>query len=327
MKLSELISYVNTINGLTTSDIKDIVDVRLRELLVDMNNNGMTPDLNAEFLLISESAQKVLDDLEELNSNLGHLRTKIKVHRTEYEVAALQQSYKIYEGNQNCKDKTGYLFNTHLPHLDKFFKDDDVETYLNSRLKLYGKWQHPAAIIRPLGGDLLESMIAADVLYVLDEEPGLLNPTRKLFTPEYQVRLRYKLINESRSIRIKHQLPAQQLGFIFVNEFFHFRTLEVIKEYLIEMFEVLSPGGVVLFTYNNCDLPGAVRNFEAGMYCYTPATLLRPMVEALGYEVISKFDNTLINKRWLEIKKPGQLTTIKGGQTLAEIVKKTDQTT
>lgn len=327
MKLSELIQYVNTINSLTTSDIKESVDVKLRGMLVDMNNNGMTPDLNTEFLPINVSAQKVLDDLEELNTNLGHLKEKIKVHRTHFEVDALSESYRIYENNQNRTNKAEHFFETHLPHLEKFFKDEEVDSYLRDRLKQYSRWQHPGAIIRPANGDNIEPMIASDVLYVLDETPDLLEPMRKMFTPEYQVRLRYKLINEDKDTYIKHLLPENQLGFIFFNEFFNMRPLEVIKDYLKEVLTVLKPGGTVLFTYNNCDLPGSVRNFEAGMYCYTPATLLVPMAEALGYEVINQFNNSLINKSWLEIKSPGKLETIKGGQTLAEIVKKTDQIT
>ena len=103
--------------------------------------------------------------------------------------------------------------------------------------------------------------------------------------------------------------------------------MEVIKQYLNEMFVILKPGGIAMFTYNNCDLPGAVRNFEAGMFCYTPKSLLIPMIEAQGFEIVNSFDNSKINRSWVEIKKPGELKTIKGGQTLAQIVEEKHQTT
>jgi hypothetical protein len=76
---------------------------------------------------------------------------------------------------------------------------------------------------------------------------------------------------------------------------------------------------VFVFTYNNCDYPIAVKNFEKALYSYTPGRLLTSMVDMLGYEILNKYDEKTTNVSWLELKKPGTLSTLRGGQCLGKI--------
>ena len=110
MKLSDLISYVNVINNLTTSEIASIVDVKLRSLLTDMHNNGMTPDLNAEFLEVTGTGKDVLGTLRKLDNSLSVLKEKLKVHKADAEVQALRDSYQLYVTFQNRTNRTDYMF-------------------------------------------------------------------------------------------------------------------------------------------------------------------------------------------------------------------------
>ena len=74
-----------------------------------------------------------------------------------------------------------------------------------------------------------------------------------------------------------------------------------------------------MFTYNNCNLPYAVRNVENNWASYVPKTKLLSIIKQTGFEVIESFD-AYENVSWLEIKKPGTLTSLRGGQTLGEIL-------
>jgi hypothetical protein len=46
------------------------------------------------------------------------------------------------------------------------------------------------------------------------------------------------------------------------------------------------------------------------------------MVEFIGFEIFESYNEPLTNVSWLELKKPGELTSLRGGQCLAEINEK-----
>ena len=74
-----------------------------------------------------------------------------------------------------------------------------------------------------------------------------------------------------------------------------------------------------MFSYNDGDTPigaGMAENFAQS---YMPKSLLVPLCESMGYEV-SFESNTGTNITWIEIKKPGELHTVKAHQVMGEIV-------
>ena len=80
----------------------------------------------------------------------------------------------------------------------------------------------------------------------------------------------------------------------------------------------LRPGGVILFTYNNCDMPAGASYAETYFMSYVPKSMLMPMCESLGFEIIysQDFEPAMC---WVELRKPGKLRTVKAHQALGEI--------
>ena len=91
------------------------------------------------------------------------------------------------------------------------------------------------------------------------------------------------------------------------------------------MMQVLRPGGVIIFTYNNCDYPKAIDKVDEMYYCYTTGTQMKKICSSIGFEILrltaigyDELDNGI---SWLEIKKPGKLGSIRAAQGLASIEK------
>jgi SAM-dependent methyltransferase len=90
------------------------------------------------------------------------------------------------------------------------------------------------------------------------------------------------------------------------------------KQYLKQIFNVLRPGGIFMFSYNNGDTPQGAGMAENFAQSYMPKSMLTVLCESLGYEIAdSSSYNT--NIHWLEVRKPGELETIKAHQVLGEI--------
>jgi len=156
-------------------------------------------------------------------------------------------------------------------------------------------------------------------LYLVDHDMELIRPSMEQYLPEYQRRLRSYIINDYAERPIFENFPKGQFGVIFAYNYFNFKPLTVINDYLAELFQLLRPGGILIFTYNNCDLWHGVSFAEKNYMCYTPGTQVRSLAREQGYAVNFEH-NGLLDANWIELRKPGHLTSIKGGQSLAKIV-------
>jgi SAM-dependent methyltransferase len=140
------------------------------------------------------------------------------------------------------------------------------------------------------------------------------------FTDQYRRRLRPVIVNErDQSTPILGSLPNRQFAMCLVYNFFEFKPLPVIERWLKEIFDKLKPGGRLMMTFNDCDNEKAVRLAETYYACYTPGKMVREIATRIGYEIYFTW-NDGVPTTWLELQKPGTLTSIRGGQALAKIM-------
>jgi SAM-dependent methyltransferase len=198
----------------------------------------------------------------------------------------------------------------------------DVGTFeiIQQRLKLYTNWQHPGMILRP-AHEHMKDLVACDPMYFVDTSNEMLDLTQSWFTPEYQNRLRRYVIEEYVEKPFFANLPKQSFGLIYSFHFFNFRPWTILQQYLKECFDLLRPGGVLVFTYNNCDIANRVGIVEHYGACYTPGRLVKDYVDKLGYETLYSFDDKS-GTSWVELRRPGNYISTRGGQTLAAILQR-----
>jgi len=113
-------------------------------------------------------------------------------------------------------------------------------------------------------------------------------------------------------------LPKDQFGFIFAWNVFDYFPLAHVKAFLSQSFELLRPGGVMMFSYNNCEVPQCAGYVQAGFRSWMPRPLLVETCKSYGFEIITTVCKEAIN--WIEIRKPGTLETTKAHQVMGEIV-------
>jgi len=151
-------------------------------------------------------------------------------------------------------------------------------------------------------------------LYIVDQFREFLEFTNNKFNEAYQKRLRkYQLVNHDLSM-----LPAGQFAFVFSWGYFNYVSMDTMKIYLRQIFDLLRPGGSFLFTYNDGDTPQGAGLAEGMGQTYMPRSFLIPLAESFGFEVLEQSGfSSHIN--WLELKRPGELKTIKAHQVLGKI--------
>jgi hypothetical protein len=125
-------------------------------------------------------------------------------------------------------------------------------------------------------------------------------------------------VREELDHEILEKVPNEQIGLCLVYNFFEFKPFEIVRKYLTEIFQKLKPGGTLIMTFNDCDRDKAVKLAEQHYACYTPGAMVQQFAATVGYDQVFSWNNNGPTT-WLELRKPGTLTSLRGGQTLAKI--------
>jgi len=235
------------------------------------------------------------------------LRSEIEQHEQEY----LVNSFHVYQ-EEMLHDTADTILNRRMRI------DDDDDLMLRSRLRNLTDWRLPGMIIRPGVETYIEEMVPLDPLYVVDHDPKLIHPAISKFTPEYQRRLREYVINDWADGPVLDKLPNNQFGTIFAYHYFNHKPMPIICKFLTEFYQKLRPGGTVLMTYNNCDRAHGVIRAEHTWMLYTPRRLIEQHAIDIGFELTTAYDGKG-DVSWIEFRKPGEITSLRGGQALAKI--------
>jgi SAM-dependent methyltransferase len=221
-------------------------------------------------------------------------------------------SHVLYANSYDLEERDGGVDN--IRGIRNMVIYDDAKDVVLRRIRQYSSWQYPALEIGCRDGEWTRHLVASDPLYVMDKYQEFLDSTNSQFTPEYQGRLRkYKLNNYDFS-----ELPEKQFNFIFSWNYFNYISLDTLTEVIKKMPQLLRPGGVFMFSYNDGDDPAGVGMAENFGQTYVPKSILIPTCKSVGLEIVGEFHmNPNIN--WLEVKMPGTLSTIKAHQVLGKI--------
>lgn len=313
MKLSTLVDYYNQLEKLTPQDATDAINKQVGDSLYLIKNHDLQFPSLADRL--SQQHEKIHQSFIDYSSTVEEIKTKIKKLIDDLEPQYLANSYRIY-ADEFVSDKSEYILSRQLE------MTEESRAHVSARIKRHGDWKHAGMVIRP-GIDIwVNDLVGCDPLYLIDRDMDLLRPTVERFPAQYRNRLRTYLLNGTNDGQVLGAIPDGQFAFCLVYYFFNFMPLEMIKTYFIEIYEKLKPGGTLTFTFNNCDLAGGVMMMERYFTCYTPGKLVLSLAESIGYTVqhVYQIDNACA---WVELQKPGELTSLRGGQTLAKIIPKT----
>jgi SAM-dependent methyltransferase len=313
MKLSSIVKYKNLLDTLGSGPAAE----ELYHKIIGMINlfessevqiPGCIDQLKSTHQLIQQTHDQFEQQFAQLKQAVQNL---IEQHEPEY----FQNSLELF--NHGYRNDTPELTRDRRLGMD-------VGTFeiIKQRLQLYANWQSPGMVLRP-AHEHVTNLVACDPMYFVDTSTEMLDLTQPWFTPAYQNRLRRYVIDEYRDQPFFENLPKQCFGLIYSFHFLNYRPWTVLQRYLKECFDLLRPGGIMFFTYNNCDIANRVVMVEHYSGCYTPGRLIKNYVAQLGYETLHTFDDAS-GTSWMELRRPGNYTSIRGGQTLAAILQRSN---
>ena len=321
MKLSELVAYRNHLSGFDVDNIQYTARHKLEEIVYNVKNSVIQPRAFTQTL--EEDQARVLEAFGHFSSTLTELISELDSMIETAEKTQYAESTRLYNeeiarygrlDEPTNKKVNQQILNRRMP------MTPDVQQMISNRIKSYADWKYPGLIIRPGVEAFVSDLVALDPLYIVDYSKELLQPALSGFPEEYQRRLRvYE--QDPQSANVLTALPDNQFGLCLAFNFFEFSPLEVVEQYLKSIFNKLRPGGVLAMTFNDCDRAHCVALVEKNFCFYTPGKRVTAIAKSIGYRQMFSWTDTN-NLTWLELRKSGELTSNRGGQTLAKIVQK-----
>ena len=309
MKLSELIAYRTLLRRYQPRDVSGLLDQQLGPLIHAIDNSHIR-FVDAESH-IHQSRDNITASLAEFDKSMLDLLRTVEETIASMTPSYLARSYQLYDENMR-RDTPELILSRRI------MLPEDMQEFLRGRIKLFTDWRRAGMVLRPGLESWVEDMVALDPLYLVDTHRELLDPAIGKFTPEYRRRIRPYIIDEIMDRSLLGDLPNNQIGFCLVYNFFHYKPFEMVRQYLTEIYDKLQPGGRLFFTINDCDRAGGVDNSERCYMCFTPGSLISGLVETLGYSILQTCELDAACT-WYEVQKPGEFSTLRGGQNLARI--------
>lgn len=309
MKLSELVAYRNQLDLADAAKIaiQTRTDLERIQFMVERE-----PEFGSQAQQLAQAQGHIQAAYEAYHASLDQLRQDVQNRIDQQSKHWFQESYRLYQ-QEMVHESVDYI-------LDRRCQiRADIREIIRARLGAVSDWQRPGMIIRPGREDWISHMVGLDPLYILDQHADLLQPALGQFPELYQNRLRKYVIDEHSDQPMLRRVPDGQIGVCLIYYLFNFRPIEVIRQYLTEIFAKMKPGGTVYFTFNNCDNSKAVQLVESSFCCYTPGGLIRSLAQGLGYDILYELDMDGAST-WLELRKPGDFVSLRGGQVLTRVL-------
>ena len=261
-----------------------------------------------DYLLLEQQSQATINGIRE---QISKLDSEID------DVSVATFNNDEYRNNFHENQIQGPEFNNSL------ILSAESESAIISKITEYSDWHYPALQINPRNKKWIDSMVAADPLYLTHYNISLVKELIKPYPDLYQNRLRlYEITDRNFS-----KLPQAQFSFVLCWDYFNYLSLVFVEKYIREVYCLLRPGGHFMFSYTNCDLAGPALRAESLACAYASSRWLKKLCIEIGYEIsdLKDFDtgdafNTHVSLAIL--KKPGDITTVKAAQAIAEIINK-----
>ena len=309
MKFSELVAYKNNLGRMTLSEAEIKVDTDIQKVKHLVNSKEFDPIGVKNAMELKH--QEIQEKFNEFKKLIEQAKQSVQQEIDLKEQYWLQESYRLYD-QEMVNDTDEHILNRR-PTLTA-----EHDKIIRARIKNFSNHLHPGLIIRPGIETFIHDMVSFDPLYLVDQNNELLFPSMLGFPEQYRRRLRPYTVNEQDENPLV-RIPDNQFAMCLAYNFFNFKPIEIIERYLRDIYLKLKPGGRLMMTFNDCDNEKAVRLAEQYYACYTPGRIVKQIAERIGYDIYFIWNDN-VPTTWLELQKPGTLTTLRGGQALAKVV-------
>lgn len=295
VKLSEIFERYEKIKSLDSHLPKE----KLLTYIVDFNQQLENLKF-IEFQELKSLEKELLSKLDaylELNLKIQNkLKNTVDSNQKEY----LETNKKIW--HTNLEKMT---FSEHLVW-EKMWPPSEIEfKHFSNQIKQHVNWQYPGLIFGAKNTDMIKSLIGLEPMYVVERFSEYFNLQKEKFHQDFARKIRFYDFNNMDT------LPQNAIGIIVVYNEFNFLPWNYITYALDPLAKSLKPGGILIFTFNNCDTARGFKEFENWNMTYTNSKMFEKFLSRYDIYAIENYTSPRETFSFMTFKKNGNNPLIK----------------
>ena len=292
-----------------------------------LNKCGLFNGIDSSAIKYRTKIDKIVEaytQLSELNSNLDmslqDLIQSLDDHIDEHAKLLEEDSDYTNKFNEFCWP---------IGLIDPYYTEG--QSYLKNiqqELTQFSAWKFPGLQLYPQSKQWIDVMLASEPLYLVSLARQTALDLISEYPQLYQNRVRVYASALSNTIdRSLDFLPQHQFGYVVMWNTPLYLSSTILNEYLTSIYNLLRPGGILVFNFNNCAIPASAKLAENKIFSALTSTAIQKMANSIGF-VDTVFHDVALDGlththiSWVKLSKPGKLTTIKSHPTLAKIIEK-----
>ena len=300
--------------------------LKIREVLQDIDvSKHFEEDAKLTFALkkvtdsIGTAPKEMIDQLIKTIHTKQHMTVNITqdlYSRLDRDIKSLVGSY-VKKSDEWCRTHGSYTDTEWLDFLDAIYQSEiSFNTYVNSRVDAHSDWRKSAMIYHLDRPDRLEEFYSYYPIYVVDRWRENAKRIESKLHPAQSRKFRFY---DTDSL---NNFPKESIGFILARNHFSHCSKYRFKKDLTWAAAHLCVGGTLAFNFNNCEHSGSARLFEAEMRSFQLGKDVKSIIASLELEITRWEFLSNSSTTWVEIKRPGNFTSIKRTETLGKILEK-----
>jgi len=205
--------------------------------------------------------------------------------------------------------------------------DPEFVKLLKNVIQRNSDWRFAGCVINPIDEQFVQDMVACEPLYVISNNDVSINRIKEKMNNFYFYnRLRFydSIEIDLSSLNDKapnHPKPGPfSVGFSICVNHFEYIPLDEQGDILSQIYNITSPGGQMLITYNDCDQRKSLEHTLEGHRFYNTKELLLGKAYSIGWNIIH---TETIDGLWQYaiLQKEGELYSIKTSAPMVENMK------
>jgi hypothetical protein len=327
--LSELVKFRNDL----VSRLEQLSLVEPIGKIIQKLNLTVTENFDVEAFTAHDKITQALVDYQKILDQSEFVRNNLKSVIGDIDI-------KINELATQFNDTYDHFVAVDPDASVTFVLDPIIHQLIKDRMSHYADWRFPGLRLGcrysgqsqidnilvkdySLSVEYSNALVANDPLYFCEFRNELIDNSTKHFNDVYGKRIR-KYIIKDHDLTL---LPQNQFSFVFAWWIFNYANITVIEQYLRSIFNLLCPGGTVMFSYNNGEIVESARLADENKMSFIPKQSLVRVLTQIGYEIIASYDEqnqdpSIPVISWVELRKSGELKTIRLKQVIGAIGQK-----
>lgn len=311
-RLSELLALrdqLQQVDADTWERYDSANEVRLLEILRHVR--GLSPDL------IGPLSTCISQKNEAARSLLLHMNSHVNAS-----VISIEKDY-LNENDRWCDWVLGLSATDHQSFIDAIYtndqsKDSITASHFKRKISQRSNWQHACLLWHNDSIANIEDYYGFHTIYVINRfmRDDIYVPVLSQINSAQRRKIRQYNYDDLPS------LPKEGINEVAAKNYFTHLKVTEIKKDLSMIAEILAPGGILSFNFNDCNTVVGARLFESKMRSYVTGFMMQEVLRELNLEIIHWENIEDCMTTYVEVQKSGQFKSKKLNITMGKILDK-----